>query len=244
MTLTAQFFRWHRWIGYLVAFQVLAWILGGLLFAWLPFQDWIKCGEVMEKPRQPLPANWAAQIGPMPTDKGALLGVQSIATATGPALKLRFEKEELLFSAAGGTVLTANASNISQFANSIYKGEGKLAEVIKIKEAPRRLGMVHEFSARQNVWVARFDDALQSRFYFDGQSGELLAARNEAWVIYDFFWRLHVMDYSEGEDFNNSLLRGTSIAAMGLTITGFALSFFAIRRSWRRKKISKTSARV
>jgi hypothetical protein len=94
---------------------------------------------------------------------------------------------------------------------------------------------VHEFSARQNVWVARFDDALQSRFYFDGQSGELLAARNEAWVIYDFFWRLHVMDYSEGEDFNNSLLRGTSIVAMGLTFTGFALSFFALRRSWRRK---------
>jgi hypothetical protein len=50
MSLTVSFFRWHRWIDYLVAFQVLAWILGGLLFAWLPFQDWIKCGEVMSNP--------------------------------------------------------------------------------------------------------------------------------------------------------------------------------------------------
>ncbi|WP_293931426.1 PepSY domain-containing protein [Iodobacter sp.] len=235
MSLAAKFFRWHRWIGYLVALQVLAWILGGLLFAWLPFQDWIKCGEVMDKPRQPLPANWASKIGALPSDKGPLLSIQSLATAQGPAIKLHYEKEDLLLSAAGGKLGEASQASVSQFARSIYKGDGVLSEVLKIKEGPRRLGMVHEFAARKNIWVARFDDKLQSRFYFDGHSGELLAARNEAWVLYDFFWRLHVMDYAEGEDFNNSLLRGTSIIAMLLTMTGFALSFFALRRSWRRR---------
>lgn len=33
MTWSARFFRWHRWLGYAVALQVLAWVLGGVVFA-------------------------------------------------------------------------------------------------------------------------------------------------------------------------------------------------------------------
>ena len=102
-------------------------------------------------------------------------------------------------------------------------------------EAPVRLAMVRELGDRKNVWRARFDDGLGTRLYFDGRSGEMLAARNEAWVIYDFFWRLHVMDYSEGEDFNNSLLRGAAVAAAALVITGLVLMVLALRRHWRHR---------
>ena len=50
------------------------------------------------------------------------------------------------------------------------------------------------------------------------------------------FWRLHVMDYSEGEDFNNKLLRGASVAAIALVITGLVLMVLALRRSWRHRR--------
>lgn len=234
MSLAAKFFRWHRWLGYLVALQVSAWVLGGLLFAWLPFQAWVKGGDVLEKPQQALPANWVESLRNLPLD-GELLGLQSVATASGPALKLRYAKNEVWLSAAGGVLPAADAGRVSDYARSLYKGEGALVEVTRLAEVPERLGLVRELAERRDVWRARFDDGLQTRFYFDGRSGEMLAVRNEAWVIYDFFWRLHVMDYRGGEDFNNGLLRAAVMAALAFTLTGLVLSTLAIRRAYRRK---------
>lgn len=234
MSLAAKFFRWHRWLGYLVALQVLAWVLGGLLFAWLPFQPWVKGGDVLNKPQQALPSNWVEALRNSPFE-GELLGLQSVATASGPALKLRYAKSEVWLSAAGGALPTADVGRVGDFARSLYKGDGKLMEVTLLTEVPERLGLVRELAGRRDVWRARFDDRLQTRFYFDGRSGELLAVRNEAWVIYDFFWRLHLMDYRGGEDFNNSLLRVAALAALALTLTGLVLSTLALRRACRRK---------
>ena len=42
------------------------------------------------------------------------------------------------------------------------------------------------------------------------------------------------MDYSDGEDFNNPLLRGFSLAALALVLTGTVLVTLALARQWRR----------
>ena len=236
MSLPARFFRWHRWVGYLIAVQVLAWVLGGLLFAWLPFQPWVKGGDVLIKPQQPLPADWPRALDGLQPERGALLSVQSVATASGPALKLRYAKGEHWLSVAGGELSPPDAEVIGRYARSLYRGAGKLEAVQRLKEAPRRLGIVRELGDRTDAWQARFDDGLRTRMYFDARSGEFLTVRNEAWVVYDFFWRLHVMDYEGGEDFNNLLLRGASIAALGLVLTGLTLMVLALRRSWRRRR--------
>ena len=235
MSLPARFFRWHRWVGYLIAVQVLAWVLGGLLFAWLPFQPWVKGGDVLIKPQQPLPADWPRALDGLQPERGALLSVQSVATASGPALKLRYAKGEHWLSVAGGELSPPDAEVIGRYARSLYRGAGKLEAVQRLKEAPRRLGIVRELGDRTDAWQARFDDGLRTRMYFDARSGEFLTVRNEAWVVYDFFWRLHVMDYEGGEDFNNTLLRVASIAAVALVLTGLVLMTLALRRSWRRR---------
>jgi hypothetical protein len=56
-------------------------------------------------------------------------------------------------------------------------------------------------------------------------------------VLYDFFWRLHVMDYSAGEDFNNPVLRVAVLAALALVITGGALLVLSVRRRRRRAAV-------
>lgn len=230
-----RLFRWHRWMGYVVALQVLAWVLGGLVFAWIPFDAWVKGGDVLIPPRQNWPSSPELALGPLPTDQGALLGLQSIATAAGPALKLKYEQGEVLLSAGGGPLPPVDAAGIAAFARSLYKGSGRQLDVRRLDKAPLRLGLVDELGGKHDVWLAEFDDALRSRFYFDGVSGEFLAVRNESWVVYDFFWRLHVMDYRGGEDFNNKLLRAASAAAILLTVSGLALSVLALRRAWRRR---------
>ncbi len=116
------------------------------------------------------------------------------------------------------------------FAQSLYRGPGRLLAVQRIAESPRRLGIVRETGARADLWVVRFDDALATRMYVDARTGRLVAARNEAWVLYDFFWRLHVMDYGAGEDFNNPLLRAAVLAAIALVMTGALLLILSLRR--------------
>jgi hypothetical protein len=56
MSWTARAWRWHRWLGWLVGLQVLAWVSGGLLFAWLPFEPWVKGGDVLQRPALALTA--------------------------------------------------------------------------------------------------------------------------------------------------------------------------------------------
>lgn len=231
-------FRWHRWLGYLVALQVLAWILGGLIFAWLPFQAWVKGGEVLRKPAVSMPEGWQLQQQALPADRGALLALQAVATPAGAALKLRHAQGgESWVLAGGGPLAAPTAAEVEAFARKLYIGEGPLLGVEQIDEPPRRLGLVRELGERPGpFWRVRFDDRFQSRFYFDTRSGELLAARNEAWVLYDFFWRLHLMDYQGGEDFNNGWLRAASAAAILLVLSGLGLSGLALARAWRRAR--------
>ncbi len=236
MRLSPRFFRWHRWLAYAVALQVLAWVLGGVLFSWLPFQGWVKGHDwVQTKPQQALPANWAQVLGASSAAAAEpVLSVQSFATAAGPAWRLRRASGDAWLAASGGTLPAPDAAAVTRFAQTLYSGPGRPLPVQQLAEVPRRLGLVRELGSRKNVWLAPFDDALKTRLYIDATSGELLAARTEAWVLYDFFWRLHVMDYSGGEDFNNPLLRGFSLTALALVLTGTVLATLALARAWRR----------
>lgn len=256
MRLGPRFFRWHRWLAYAVALQVLAWVLGGVLFAWLPFQGWVKGHDwVQTKPQQALPAGWAQALAAAPavaataaataatTAAEPVLLVQSFASATGPAWRLRRASGDTWLAASGGALAVPDAAAVARFAQALYSGPGQPLPVQQLAEVPRRLGLVRELGARKgSVWLAPFDDALKTRLYIDATSGELLAVRTEAWVLYDFFWRLHVMDYSDGEDFNNPLLRGFSLAALALVLTGTVLVTLALARAWRRRRVHQTQA--
>ena len=229
VTLASRFFRWHRWLAWLVALQVLAWVAGGVAFAWLPFKAWVKAEDSVAKPALTLPEDWAAQLArrlaaqPLPP----LTSVHTVATAAGPALRLRHAGGEVWLDALGRELPALNAPSIGRFARSLYLGDGALAEVLRLAEVPPRLLIVREAAGRRDVWRASFDDGLKTRLYFDGAYGELVAVRNDAWVLYDFFWRLHVMDYGEGEDFNHGLIRTAALAALALV---GVLAMLALRR--------------
>ena len=231
-----RLFRWHRWLGYGVAWQVLAWLLGGTLFAWLPFQAWVKAGDVLAPATDALPAQWPQALAQARLPDAAVLAVSSVSTAAGPAWKLKTTQGEQWLDAQGAPLAAPDAEAIGRYARQRYRGDGRLQAVERLAEVGPRWGIVRELGGRREVWVARFDDRLTTRFYFDARSGELLAARNDAWVLYDFFWRLHIMDYGGGEDFNNPWLRAAALLALGLVAVGCALLGLALRRRWRRRR--------
>lgn len=236
---TPRFFRWHRWLAWLVAAQVAVWVLGGLVFAWLPFQEWVKLGQMVSKPVAAFHPDWAQALTRANLPAATVTSVNSVATAGGLAWQVKHAHgPDSWLDASGRPLQPPDEGAVRQFAQALYKGTGPLLHTERLAAAPRHLLIVREAGSRAGLWRVSFGDGLQTRLYVDGRTGQLVAARNNAWVVYDFFWRLHVMDYAEGEDFNNPLLRAASAAAVTLVVTGSALLVLSARR-WLRRRSAK-----
>lgn len=238
MTVSATTFRIHRWLGWLVGLQVLVWVCGGVLFSVVPFQSWVKGGDTVKPPAVQLPADWAERTAPalqVAARQGEVTALAAVATPAGPALRLSYRgrRDTVLVPADGSAWVAPEEAAVRRFAAGLHLGGAPVVAVERLAEVPKRLGIVAETGGRGDLWRVRFDDALGTRIYLNGRTGEFVTSRNEAWVWYDFFWRLHIMDYAEGEDFNGTLLRVASLGGFALVLAGTVLSLLAVRRRWR-----------
>lgn len=238
MSLSASGFRIHRWLGWLVGIQVIVWIGSGMVFSLLPFQAWVKGGDSVRAPSVVLPADWVQTSAAALQAAAAgreLQAISAVLTPHGPALRLveRAGGAVLLVPVDGTRWTPPDASALRRFAASLHVGPGEPVATERIDRVPARLGIVQETGGRGDLWRVSFDDALATRIYLDARSGEFVTSRNEAWVWYDFLWRLHIMDYAGGDDFNGLLLRIAAICALGLAASGALLSVLAARRHWR-----------
>ena len=238
MSLSAKTFRIHRWMGWLIGVQLVIWVTGGVVFSLLPFQPWVKGVDTVKPPTVVLPAGWPARVAPAlgaAAQLGEVTGMAVVGTPQGPALRLNYrgDLKPVIVPIDGMPWAPPDEAALRRFGASLYLGQGALMAVERLTSVPRQLGIVAETGGRGDLWRLRFDDAFATRIYLDGRTGEFVTSRNEAWVWYDFFWRLHIMDYAGGEDFNGTLLRVASIAAWGLVIAGAVLAVLAARRRWR-----------
>lgn len=241
MSATQTAWRWHRWLGWAAGLQVLVWVTSGVLFAWLPFEPWVKSGDQLQ--RAPLalaswPAGLATHTALAGIEPSRVTALTAVATARGAAWRIgvRGEKSPRYVPLDGSAWTPPDAAAAERFARAFLKVPSPVLAVERLDEVPVRLGLVEETGGRGDVWRVRFDDMLGTRVYLDAQGGEFVAIRNEAWVWYDFFWRLHIMDYTGGEDFNNTLLRVASLLSWALVAAGAVLSVLALRRAWARRK--------
>ena len=122
--------------------------------------------------------------------------------------------------------------SVTEFAATIYTGPGTHLSTRRLDQPDSTvLGLVDELYGREDIWQVNYDDSAGTRLYFDGPSGRYLTVRNDYWVVFDAFWRLHIMDYSEGENFNNWLLRLFSVIAAVFALSGAVLIFNALKRA-------------
>jgi hypothetical protein len=80
------------------------------------------------------------------------------------------------------------------------------------------------------LWRVDFDDAGNTSFYVSPDDGVMVTRRHTYWRIFDFAWMLHIMDYEERADVNNTLLRIASGLGLVLSFLGMWLLFFSFKR--------------
>jgi len=223
----------HQGIGLLIGIQVVLWISGGFVMSVLP----------LEKVRG---EDWAVEAEPAVIPTGTpLMAPDTVARNLdlddyhearllmwfdGPVYRLNHQGGWVLADAVTGRRLSPiDAAAARRVAEADYAGPGVVKEVLEITETASEIrGMALP------VWRVEFDDSRSTVLYVSPDQGRVLARRNDMWRVFDFFWMLHIMDYSNRDNFNSPLLITASVIGWVLAVTGIWLVVLWLMR--RRKK--------
>lgn len=216
--------RWsifiHKWLGLIVGLQVLGWVLGGVVMTAIPIE------RVRGEHRY-------AAYQPMPLPVSGVLDLQGAAKAAGvdaveATIKTTLRGTVWMLKDAEGKVHTVDAltgrhmpplteSEARLLAGSVYQGKGRPAAVRFHREAPRETGKAGP------LWRVDFDDAERTAFYLSPDTGEVVSKRSNVWRFYDFFWRIHILDFKTGDNFNHPLIIAAAALSLPMTIAGLVL---------------------
>jgi len=240
-----KFFRkLHRWLGLLMAVQIIAWMASGLYFSLIPISeirgehltlppDGLDSGQLDTLPR---PAQIAGLFKNQMGDGWRLAGL-SLVSVDGQTL-WRVEGEN-----AGQSLTRLVAADGKNFVPRLSEQavRSRALGLLRFPAEPVSVDWVEsvtegsEFRGRTlPVWRVAYAEPESVNLYIDPWTGELLARRTDRWRIFDFLWMLHIMDFDARSDFNHPLLQIAS--ALGLIIALSGVVFWAMTtRLFRRR---------
>lgn len=208
----------HRWLGLLLAVQVLLWMTSGVIMSWFPI-DQVR-GETAASIEAPLalsPTSYFPPGGVIADFPGAT-DVRLKTWLGRPVYAVTGEGGGALFDADSGEKLTPLPEALAKkVADSDFRGDGELKRLTLMNNPPA------EYRGPTPVWRADYTDNNETRLYISPQTGEVVARRNRIWRLYDFFWMLHIMDYEERENFNNPLIRAFAVTGLLFALSGLWL---------------------
>lgn len=233
----------HRWLGLLMAVPIIAWMASGLYFSLYPI-DQIR-GEHLTREPPPVSVELLASLATPPAVVRAL--DRHFATTWSVESVVVIAREEAVFWRIRGQVGDADFTRL-------VDAEGRVIPRLSETEAAAvaigwlavegRVGSVHwvtstgpgsEFrGGRLPVWRVVFDEPESLHLYVDPWSAEILARRTTRWRIFDVLWMLHIMDFSERDDFSHPLLQIT--ATLGLAVAFGGVILWLLTTSLRRKR--------
>jgi uncharacterized iron-regulated membrane protein len=244
------FFRkLHRWLGLLMAVQIIAWMASGLYFSLIPITE-IRGEHLTRQSGKPdkgqldslpgagriarlldgqLGSDWTlAGLDLVSVDGQTLWRVEGksagkdfrrLIAADGKSLVPRLSEQDVKRT-AGGWLLTPAEPVSVDWVESVSEGS--------------------EFRDRSlPLWRVAYSEPESVNLYIDPWTGELLARRTDRWRIFDFLWMLHIMDFDTRDDFNHPLLQLASALGLIIALSGVVFWAMTTRLFRRRNKPAK-----
>ncbi len=220
----------HKWVGLAVGIQVLFWVGGGLVMTAIPIET-VRSEHRLKTPSpvalpldQALPLAEVARLSGISPSRAELK-----TTQRGAAWVLTpVEGKPVVVSAATGRPFSGmTASEATRLAVAAYRGEAAPSPAILLDQAPKETGRDGP------LWRVDFHDAERTTFYLSPETGEVVTRRSGVWRFYDFFWRLHILDFKTGENFNHPTLIAITALTLSVAITGIILLWIKLSRDWK-----------
>lgn len=224
--------KFHRWAAVLIGIQLTMWVVSGIYFAWISIEDIRGDSNRLESSQSSITVSELFALKDLEIPAAFLIKkIKLDSSPRGFIIRVESTEEKILsFEARSGRALPlltakeAEAIGLTQIKDR--------PEILKSELVDERAG---EYKGPVPAYRIQLDDRLSTRLYVDPWSGRLLVQRNNLWRIYDFLWMLHIMDYSNREDFNNRWLKIASAASLTIVISGYMLFWFGRARPKRRQ---------
>lgn len=216
----------HKWFGMILGLQFLLWTVSGAMMALLDHhkvsgEHTVRAPVALAAPTKLVP------IGELATLVGA--PIQSVKLRP---LNDRYVYEAKtsagtsMLDAATGRPVVIDAVAARGLADAAYVGDGKITAVEPVtKHGLETRGLVLP------LWKASFNDADNTALYVAAATGEVVERRTDTWRLWDVFWMLHIMDYSNRTSFNHPLIITVATGVAWLALSGVILLFRSFRRS-------------
>ncbi|MCE9521012.1 MAG: PepSY domain-containing protein [Alphaproteobacteria bacterium] len=215
-------FSVHKWVGLIVGLQILAWTASGLFMTFFPIEQVRNEHNIRE-----------ATPGDLHAAGNLIPASQAIAQVTAPVsraeladlagkwvwrLESKGKPYALVDATSGSLISPLDEAAARTIATADYSGKGRIVSATLIeKDAPI------EYRNTLPVWQLVLDDSEATHLYVAPLTGKVVARRSGLWRTYDFLWSLHIMDYSERENFNHWPIVIMSLLGLALTISGVGI---------------------
>ncbi|WP_412971576.1 PepSY domain-containing protein [Glaciecola sp. MF2-115] len=229
--MVALFRRYHRWLMVFVGLQFLIWSLSGLYMVLVDIHS-IHGEDILSTKKPTFSANQANQsndaigydinelLSNYPEAKNVTLGW------LGDQVVYRFQLNgPKLIDANTGKAIEKITENLAAHIALTSLAEAReIADIELItKNPPSEIG-----SRALPLWRVEFVGVNSPTLYISNSTGKVLTVRQNTWRAFDLFWRLHIMDYYEGEDINNLLLNIFSVSGLLAALSGLVLLAFRL----------------
>ena len=219
----------HKWLGLFIGLQVVVWSLSGVYMTVVHI-DTIHGDHLVRETSSPGIEARGLQDPLALAAREKATGIRLAWVDERPIYVTEGPSGERAFAATSATPLkTPNEQAIRALASSYYTGSEAIASAELITDVPGEIR-----GRKPPLWRVEFDHWNSPTFYLSPVTGELLSRRHELWRVFDFVWMLHIMDYDERENVNNSLLRVFTWGAVLMALSGIWLLFHAFPK--RKKK--------
>lgn len=221
MNLRRTLYRWHVWLGWIVALPVVLWTVTGLWMAARPIDE-VRGTQLR---RAPAPITLA---GPLTAPAGALKALAVESTPAGPLWIATFADGAMRRAdpRSGALLPSVDRAEAMLLARAAYGGGAEIGSVTRTGAAHPPL----DLRKARPAWGVAFADG--AHVYIDADTGAVLALRTTQWRLYDIMWGLHILDPRTRENTSSALLIVTAAIAISGTLTGVILLF--LRRRKRR----------
>lgn len=227
----------HRWLALIIGVQALVWFTSGLIMSLLPI-DTVHGDHRIDRNNEPaLPTSGiyastsaliAAAGSPVRTIEYRMLLGRPIIEA-----HLATGATRLFDARTAAPLAPIDAETAASIAGRAYRGTAT-APTIERVERPGT-----EYRGALPAWRASFADDDRTRIFVAADTGRR-TVRTGTWRLYDFFWGLHIMDWTEHERFNTPWL---NVFAGGGVVFGVAGTVLLWMRWPRRKRRGGTANR-
>jgi uncharacterized iron-regulated membrane protein len=226
--------RLHKWLALIIGAQLLIWFASGALMSFWPIDEIHGDHLVDRKTVEALPAtsslaNPATYLGGTGADRVTLRMLHGR-----PIAEVTRGSRILLFDAITGAPLPpVDAGLAATIARKAWIGNnvGAPATTSVTVASP-------EYRGPLPAWRVAFPDPDETSVFVAADTGQIAAVRTANWRLFDFFWGLHIMDWTERDNFNTWWLLAFAIGGLVLGLAGTVLLVirWPIKRGFLRRR--------